>query len=88
MEPSYRSGDYVLVGTARWLWKAKPGDAIVFRHQHLGVLIKRVVGVDAERKSYAVEGTHSDSTDAANLGPAPFGSVIGRVLLHVPRRRR
>ena len=75
MEPSYRSGDYVLVGTARWLWKANPGDAIVFRHERLGVLIKRVVDVDTERQTYAVEGTHSDSTATADLGPAPFASA-------------
>ncbi len=87
MEPSYRSGDYVLVGTARWLWKAKPGDAIVFRHARLGVLIKRVVDVDLERRHYGVEGAHHDSTAPADLGPAPFASVIGRALLRVPRRR-
>ncbi len=88
MEPSYRSGDYVLVGTARWLRQANPGDAIVFRHERLGVLIKRVVDVDTERRCYAVEGTHADSSQGVDLGPAWFDSVIGRVLAHIPRRRR
>ncbi len=87
MEPSYRSGDYVLVGTARWLWRIRPGDAIVFRHRRYGVLIKRVLAEEKAERRYAVEGTHADSTTGDDLGPAPISSVIGRALLTFPRPR-
>lgn len=87
MEPSYRSGDYVLVGTARWLWRIRPGDAIVFRHPQYGVLIKRVLVEEKAERRYTVEGTHADSTTGDDLGPAAFASVIGRALRTFSRQR-
>jgi signal peptidase I len=87
MEPSYRSGDYVLVGAARWLFRIRAGDVVVYEHPRLGVLIKRVLGKDRGRREYAVAGTHAESTAADSLGPAAFSSVIGRVLLRIPRPR-
>ena len=88
MEPSYRSGDYVLVGTARWLWRIKPGDAIVFTHARYGVLIKRVAAAGGVEREYAVQGTHAESTAQEDIGPVPVAAVIGRALMTIPRRRR
>jgi signal peptidase I len=87
MEPSYRSGDYVLVGTVRWLWRIRPGDAVVFRHARYGVLIKRVLAEETAEQQYVVEGTHAESTAPVDLGPAAFSSVIGRALCTFSRRR-
>ncbi len=88
MEPSYRSGDYVLVGAARWLWPVRPGDAVVYKHPRFGVLIKRVLVIERDRRRYAVAGTGSETSAAETLGPAPFESVIGRALLRIPRSGR
>jgi signal peptidase I len=87
MEPSYRSGDYVLVGAARWLFRIRAGDVVVYEHPRLGVLIKRVLAKDRQRREYTVAGTHAESTDPDSLGPAAFSSVIGRVLLRIARPR-
>ncbi len=83
MLPSYRNGDFLLVGRYRFR-KPKMGDDIVFHHANLGSLVKRIDAIDAGR--IRVKGLNPLSTEPAGLGTlaASDSQSLERVLLRIP----
>lgn len=84
MEPTLKSGDYVLVN--RWAYTFRnpvKGDLIVLKHPQDGsrFLLKRVEEVrDAE---YFVAGDNTDfSQDSRHFGPIRKDLIIGKVWFH------
>jgi len=89
MSPEYREGDFVVIATAPFLFRAlKPGDVIAFEHGYYGLLIKRIGRRGASSDEFIVEGTHPDSLDSRRLGPVRLASIKGRVIAHFPKPRR
>ena len=85
LTPEYQPGDYVLVtGLARYA----AGDVVVFNHDKLGTLVKRVEHVIPESDSLFVTGSHPDSVDSRQFGPIPRRAVLGRVVWHIRRPRK
>jgi nickel-type superoxide dismutase maturation protease len=85
LTPLYREGDYVLVsGLALRLRGLQRGDAVVFRHPRLGELIKLVERLDGEE--VFVLGLDPDSVDSRHFGAISQGSLLGKVIYHIPKR--
>ncbi len=83
LAPDWRTGDFVVVGTAPW-WRRglRPGQVIAFHHPEHGLLLKRVVRVLPGGDLW-VEGSHPHSVDSRRFGPVPPQAVLGRVLWHI-----
>lgn len=86
LEPDYRSGDYVVVARIpAALRRLRPGDVVAFRHPAYGLMIKRIVRLEAENSALYVVGTHPNSVDSRSFGPVAVESVIGKVVWRIAR---
>ena len=82
LSPFFLSGDYVLVFTwYRDYSNIKPGDLIVFSHSEFGQMIKFVMSNDPENGELLVTGSSPDSISTHKLGPIPYTSILGKVIL-------
>lgn len=84
--PAYRDGDFVLTSKIPILLRRlHPGDALAFRHEIYGTLIKLVQRVDLDRDEIEVVGLHEHSVDSRRFGPIHRRDVIGKVVWHIPK---
>lgn len=85
LSPFLKDGDYVLITTTPFLLKKiNRGDLVVFHHDDVGMMIKKVAYVDPSLDALFVIGTHPSSVDSKQLGPISNNSIIGKVIWHIP----
>ena len=82
MLPCYRSGDFVLTYRCS-LNKLKRGDAVVVNHNHFGIIIKRINGIDGLASLTLIGDNFLQSTDTETLGEINFKQVLGKVIFHI-----
>lgn len=85
MEPTLKSGDWVLLGRTRQRGP-QLGQVVVVDHPHRPgfELVKRVSALSRERRLIWVVGdNHGASTDSDDFGPLPLQAVRGVVLARV-----
>lgn len=76
----------MLISKIPWLFSSpRAGDIVAFRHPEIGLLIKKVE--QALPGALFVLGSHPDSVDSRKFGPIPSEAVLGKVIVHVRRRR-
>jgi hypothetical protein len=86
LHPAYQDGDYVLTSRIPILFKSlRPGEAVVFRQEIYGTLIKLVERVDRERQEIYVIGLREESVDSRRFGPIHYKDIIGKVIWHIPK---
>ena len=79
MEPSFSSGDFVLLrNLSPKASNIKLGSTLIFRHQRLGLLIKSVKSVNIEEKTVIFVGESSKSISSEDIGVIPISSIIGK----------
>ena len=84
LSPVYQEGDYVVITTIPFLLnKINVGDAVVFKHELYGMMIKKVTSVDEAQRTITVIGLHKDSIDSRNFGPVRRDALVGKVIWHV-----
>ena len=89
LTPLYQDGDYVLTSRVPILFGAlKPGDAVVFRHEIYGTLIKIIERLDRARDEISVMGLHENSVDSRRFGPIHSGDIVGKVIGHIRKPER
>jgi len=87
MLPVYKEGDFVIVTKIPlFLHYLRKGDVIVFTRNPYGILIKQIERIISPDEIY-VTGTHGDSLDSHRIGPINKASIIGRVILHIPKSK-
>lgn len=85
MLPVYNEGDFVVITKIPlFLHCLQKGDVIVFTRNPYGILIKQIEQIISPDEIY-VTGTHGDRLDSHRIGPINKGSIIGRVILHIPK---
>jgi len=78
MEPTLRSGDFVLVNT---LARPKVGDVIVARHPtEEKLLTKRVAEISSPTKIFVLGDNAAQSQDSRHFGEIDRELVVGKVL--------
>lgn len=88
LSPLFNDGDYVVITTAPFFFrKINRGDVVVFRHDEVGIMIKRVEYIDPSSNTLFVSGTHPSSVDSKQLGPISINTLIGKVIWHIPKPR-
>jgi len=83
MQPDYNDGDYIVISPWFIQWFTKEGKDIVFMHDKLGHLVKRVMRVDKLNKTVSVYGTGPESTTGEEIGNIPFKNIFGLVIFHL-----
>jgi hypothetical protein len=84
LSPFFLPGDYVLLNScSRAHSSLKPGDVIAFNHPDIGQTIKFVKENDPQRAVLRVAGSDKNSISSHKLGPVPYSSVIGKVILPI-----
>ncbi len=86
LSPAYQHGDYVLIQKIGQLNPLKIGDVVVFQLPGYGRLIKQVSTIDLEVSDCRVRGTAPDSIGSETFGAVPFTTILGKVILHIPKR--
>ena len=86
LSPAYQHGDYVLIQKIGQLNRLKIGDVVVFQLPGYGRLIKQVSTIDLEVSDCRVKGTAPDSIGSETFGTVPFTTILGKVILHIPKR--
>ena len=81
MSPLYLNGDFLLV-RKRPLSKLNLGENIIFNHPDLGLMVKRLVQIDAEGTAEA-EGLHPNSIGRKDLGKIQAQWILGKVIWHI-----
>lgn len=82
MLPNYKSRDFVLT-YRRPLEKLINGDVIVVKHDHYGIIIKRILNIDTLKHLTLIGDNSALSTDSENLGLVSFEQVLGKVVFHI-----
>ena len=82
MLPYYRPGDFVLTYRCS-LNKLKRGNAVVVKHNHFGIIIKRINRIDASSSLTLIGDNSLRSTDTEALGEINFKQVLGKVIFRV-----
>jgi signal peptidase I len=93
MLPTYREGDWLLVGAAGSVKRLVNSVVVIERESYPGILyIKRVVRIDSFPKGAPkvwVEGDNKDqSTDSRQWGPITLGEIRGKVWVRYKRGGR
>ncbi len=81
MEPTVKSGDYVLVSKLSYIMgKPKVHDIVILKHPSKNIfLIKRISKING--KWYFVTGDNAPvSTDSRTFGPVNQESIVGKVI--------
>lgn len=86
LSPAYQHGDYVLIRKIRQAGRLTTGDVIVFHQPGYGRLIKQVNSINLEEETCLVTGTAPDSIGSEIFGAVLFKSILGKVILHIPKR--
>lgn len=86
LSPAFQHGDYVLIQKIGQLNRLKIGDVVVFQLPGYGRLIKQVSTIDLEVSDCRVRGTAPDSIGSETFGTVPFTTILGKVILHIPKR--
>ncbi len=82
MEPSFKSGDYVLVNKLAYVFgKPSKGDVIVLKHpkEKDKFLIKRISVITNSNEIYVVGDNKGFSQDSRHFGPITKDLIIGKV---------
>lgn len=77
MQPVLREGDYVLL--LPWLRKPKLGKLVVVKHPSFGVIIKRVIGMDADG-SFWLGSDDQSGVSTLQMGRIQPQQLLGRVV--------
>lgn len=88
MEPTFKSGDYVLVNKLAYIFgNPSKGDVIVLQHpkEKNRFLIKRISLVTKSDEFYVVGDNRSFSQDSRHFGPIGKNSIIGKVAFRVEK---
>jgi signal peptidase I len=86
--PRIRQGDFVVISKIPFLLNSlRPGDVVVFQHTILGILIKQIERISADRQSFFVMGTAPDSVDSRQFGAIRRHDLLGKVIWHIPGPR-
>jgi len=85
MEPTLRSGDYVLVN--RWAYRSHlpaAGDIVVLRDPEATgqFLVKRIMSSDATAGFFVLGDNMAHSRDSRHFGMVPRHLLIGKVRYH------
>lgn len=78
MAPTLVDGDYVLARRT----VAALGDVALIRHSSLGLIVKRICGID-EAYGYTVAGDNPRSTSSEAIGPVTIEAITGVVYLRI-----
>lgn len=85
MEPTFKSGDYVIVNKLAYIFgNPSKGDVVVLKHpkEKGRVLIKRISLVTNSDEYYVVGDNKSFSQDSRHFGPVKKDLIIGKVWIH------
>ena len=83
MSPYYKDGDYVVIYSMFLKLMLQENRDIVFKHQRLGLLIKRISRVNFAKKTVSVFGTGYGSSSTQKIGDVEFQNIIGYVIFKV-----
>jgi phage repressor protein C with HTH and peptisase S24 domain len=84
--PEFRDGDFVVIAKSPlFIKKLIQGDIIAFQHKKYGVLIKKIL--DVSEQGINVIGNLEESIDSRVFGRIQPDTIIGKVVLHIPRSR-
>ena len=79
MSPYYHEGDYLFVTRIFFKYLIKKNRDVVFTHDKIGLMLKRVHTVKIEEKSFVAFGTGQNSMDSSQIGDIPFDKAVGIV---------
>ena len=81
LSPFFFPGDFVLIWRSPSLFtKLSSGDYVVFNHEELGLLIKRILHNNPAEEFIEIEGIHPDSISSKKMGRIPYQNIIGKVI--------
>ena len=83
MLPFYNDGDFVFVTRIFSKFFLKKNRDVVFIHNDMGLLIKRIKSVDHNEKVIKVFGTGDESVTSKKIGEVRFENIEGVVLLKI-----
>lgn len=79
MSPQIKNGEYVVTFT--WIFfKPWPGLRVVYYHPNYGVILKRVIDVNRQKKTFSSQGLNASSVEPKNLKNTPIASIKGFVI--------
>lgn len=86
MQPTLRSGDYVVVNT--WAYRSRApraGDIVVLRHPRQPALciVKRVAGTPSKDEVFVVGDNADESEDSRAFGTVRRKLIVGKVWLRL-----
>jgi Peptidase S24-like len=84
MSPALGDGDFVLVASGRFCGPARVGSVVLVAHPQLGMLLKRIVAHDCQRR-VKLQGDNALSIASEDLGYMPADSVAGKAILRIAR---
>ncbi len=79
MLPTYKEGDYLFVTRLFFNFFIKKNRDVVFIHDKIGMMLKRVHTVEKTSKSFRVFGLSEESIASQEIGDIPFRKAIGIV---------
>lgn len=87
MAPTLQDGDIVIALNSRFrLSGPVTGDVVIVDHPHLGLIVKRVSGVNVQNRAVSLAGDGGLSTDSYSLGSVTADRVLGRAIIRIPRK--
>lgn len=88
MEPTFKSGDYVIVNKLAYKFgKPSRGDVVVIKHpvEKDKFLLKRVSVITNSNKFYVVGDNRDFSQDSRHFGAVDKELIVGKVLFHAKK---
>ena len=83
MLPFYKDGDFVIVTRVFLKVFLKKNRDVVFMHNDMGLLIKRIKSLNHNKKVIKVFGTGDESVTSKKIGEVRFENIEGIVLLKI-----
>ena len=80
--PLYKEGEFVVGIRLNVLVHVKSGDIVIFQHQSIGTMIKKIRTIQGS--SVFVEGTTPQSLDSRVFGTIPLHTLTHKVLFKLP----
>ncbi|HBR98531.1 MAG TPA: peptidase S24 [Gammaproteobacteria bacterium] len=84
MSPGLQSGDFVVALTA--FCRARLGRLLVVRHPQYGIIVKRVIGIDADDACW-LGSDHEAGVSSERMGRVLSDHIVGRVIWRIRARR-